>query len=86
MPEPTPIRPGTTVRTERAVQLIEHVAKVLTEFPEMHDGEEPRDIVIVVRGAEGTMQSAWFVGNDGDDSRPVRALAGAILTSDAVSE
>lgn len=83
MADPVPIRPGTVVRTERALQLLEHVADVLTAFPGEHDGEEPVDIVFVLRGADGSTQGAWAI--EGDDVRPILALCGALLTDEALS-
>lgn len=83
MADPVPIRPGITVRTQRALQLIEHVADVLTAFPGDHDGEEPVDIVFVLRGDRGTSQVAWAI--EAEDVNPILALAGAFIAHEAVT-
>lgn len=83
MADPTPIRPGVHVRTERALQLVEHVADVLTSFPVAHEGENPVHIVVFVRGDRGTSQVSWSI--EEDDVNPTLALAGALISHEAVT-
>lgn len=76
-----PIRAGVQVQGERSVHLLERVTARLTEFQEEY-GEEPGDIVFVIQGRRGTVKAGWLI--EGPNIRPVLALAGALLTSEAL--
>jgi hypothetical protein len=81
-PAVVPIRAGATIRSDRARQLLDHVAENLAAFTERHD-EDPLNIVFVIHGDEGTVDTGWLVKGQW---RAAMALSGAVLVHDAAAE
>lgn len=81
MAEPVPLRDGLQVTDDRAITILERVTLRLAEFRE-ENREEPVDIAFVIRGESGTVKAGWSIKSP--DSRAMLALAGAMLTQEAV--